>query len=341
MFELLEQWSDWRGRDEIPPAEIRSAKVFLNPPEGAGYGDPVPNQLAQKFVSLVENIEAELPSGTSRDIRGLFDQLKEKAVALATPRTSKIEWTQKTWNPLQGCTRASPGCDHCYAAKFVATRGADMYPGLAAQKGDSYTFTGKILLLPERLGEPLLNTTPTKYFVNSMSDLFHKDVREDFISAVFDVMEKAHWHQFQILTKRPERMAAFTKERYRDRDPLPNIWLGTSTENQEWFDKRIPHLRQVKAAVRWLSCEPLLGPIRLSHASEIDWVVVGGESKGGRPMEKKWAVSLREQCRKSDIPFFFKQWGDFNEEGVRQKEKKEGGATLDGRIYHEYPKPRV
>jgi protein gp37 len=221
----------------------------------------------------------------------------------------------------------------------VATRGADLYPGLAVKKGDSYAFNGKILLLPERLGTPMLNRTPTRYFVNSMSDLFHKDVPEGFISAIFDVMEKAPWHTFQVLTKRPERMAVFTQKRYRDRAPRPNIWLGTSTENQECFDKRSEHLRQVKAAVRWLSCEPLLGAIKLSSTADIEWVVAGGESKGGRPMDKKWAASLRDQCKKAGIPFFFKQWGDFNEEGAPQKEKKDGGAKLDGKIHHEYPTP--
>ena len=341
VFDLLESWGKWQERDDIPPAEVRAAMVVLNPPKKSAEPNGKTNELAEKFVSLIEKAESDLPSRTSDEIRQVFQQLKSKATALATRRTSKIEWTQITWNPLQGCTRASEGCDHCYAAKFVATRAADMYPGLAVKKGDSYAFTGTILLLPERLGDPLLSRTPTRYFVNSMSDLFHKNVPEDFISAVFDVMEKAPWHTFQVLTKRPERMAAFTKKRYRDSDPLPHIWLGTSTENQECFDKRIEHLRQVKAAVRWLSCEPLLGSIKLSSTDDIDWVVVGGESKGGRQMEKMWAASLRDQCKKADIPFFFKQWGDFNEEGAPQKEKKDGGAKLDGKIHHEYPTPRM
>jgi len=339
VFDLLESWGKWRTQADIPPAEVRSAKVFLDPPTEPAEPDGKTDELTQKFVSLVETAEGDLPARTSDEIRQLFQQLKSKATALGTRRTSKIEWTQVTWNPLQGCTRASEGCDHCYAAKFVATRGKDMYPGLAVKKGESYAFTGKILLLPERLGDPLLNRTPTRYFVNSMSDLFHKEVPEDFISAVFDVMEKAPWHTFQVLTKRPERMAAFTQKRYKDRTPLPHIWLGTSTENQQRFDERIQHLRQVKAAIRWLSCEPLLGPIKLSSTADIDWVVVGGESKGGRPMDKKWAASLRDQCKKADIPFFFKQWGDFNEEGAPQKEKKDGGAKLDGKIHHEYPAP--
>lgn len=337
VFDLLESWGKWRAQGDIPPAEVRSAKVFLNPPTEPAEPDGKTDELTGKFISLIETAERDLPSRTSEEIRQLFQQLKNRASELGTRRTSKIEWTQDTWNPLQGCTRASEGCDRCYAAKFVATRGRDMYPGLAVKKGDSYAFTGQILLLPERLGDPLLKRTPTRYFVNSMSDLFHKDVPENFISAVFDVMEKAPWHTFQVLTKRPERMAAFTQKRYKDLVLLPNIWLGTSTENQECFDKRIERLRQVKAAVRWLSCEPLLGPIKLSNTADIDWVVVGGESKGGRKMETKWAVSLRDQCKKAEIPFFFKQWGDFNEEGVPQKEKKEGGAKLDGKIHHEYP----
>lgn len=340
VFVLLETWGKWRPERDIPPAEVRSAKVILDPPTEPARPDEKTDELTAKFISLVEAAATSIPPRTSADIRQVFEQLKAKATALGTRRVSKIEWTQVTWNPLQGCTRASEGCDHCYAAKFVATRGADMYPGLAVKTGETYAFTGKILLLPERLGDPLLNTTPTRYFVNSMSDIFHKNVPDDFIAAVFDVMEKAHWHTFQVLTKRPERMASFTQKRYRKHEPPPNIWLGTSTENQEWFDKRIQHLRQVKAAVRWLSCEPLLGPIRLSHTAEIDWVVVGGESKGGRPMKKEWATSLRDQCKKADIAYFFKQWGDFSEEGAPQREKKEGGAKLDGRIHHEYPTPR-
>ncbi len=339
VFDLLESWGKWRAQGDIPPAEVRSAKVFLNPPTEPAEPEGKRDELTGKFISLIEDAEGDLPSRTSDEIRQLFQQLKYKVTALGARRTSKIEWTQDTWNPLQGCTRASEGCDRCYAAKFVATRGKDMYPGLARKTGETYAFTGEILLLPERLGDPLLKRTPTRYFVNSMSDLFHKKVPEDFISAVFDVMEKAPWHTFQVLTKRPERMAAFTQKRYKDREPMENIWLGTSTENQESFDKRIEHLRQVKAAVRWLSCEPLLGPIRLSKTADIDWVVVGGESKGGRPMDKKWAASLRDQCKKAKIPFFFKQWGDFNEEGAPQKEKKDGGAKLDGKIHQEYPTP--
>ncbi len=339
IFDLLESWGKWHTKDDISPAEVRSAKAFLAPPLEPVEPDGKTNELAKKFVALIEDAEGDLPSRASDEIRHLFRHLKARATALGDRRISKIEWTQVTWNPLQGCTRASEGCDHCYAAKFVATRGADMYPGLARESGGAYAFTGKILLLPERLGDPLLNRTPTKYFVNSMSDLFHKNVREDFISAVFEVMEKASWHTFQVLTKRPERMSEFTQKRYRTRDPLRNIWLGTSTENQQRFDERIGHLRQVRAAIRWLSCEPLLGPIKLSTTSDLDWVVVGGESKGGRPMDKKWATSLRDQCKRAGIPFFFKQWGDFNEEGAPQREKKDGGAKLDGNIHHQYPIP--
>jgi len=337
VIEVLKTWSAWGGEGDISPREVTAAAVIVNPPLRAN-DQPSSNKLAEEFFGLIENAERQLPSETSQEIRNLFEQMKAKTASIVTPRTSEIEWTQITWNPLQGCSRASEGCDRCYAAKLLATRMADLYPGLAIKNGHSYMFTGKIVLVPERLGDPLLNKTPSKIFVNSLSDLFHKNVPEEFIDQVFDVMEKAHWHQFQVLTKRPERMASYTQKRYRHKEPMSHIWLGCSTENQEWYDNRISHLRAVKASVRWLSCEPLLGPIDLGNPHGIDWLVVGGESKGGRPMKKQWATGLRDQCKKGRIPFYFKQWGDHDELGNSQKEKKTGGAVLDRNIHHEYPK---
>jgi protein gp37 len=195
-------------------------------------------------------------------------------------------------------------------------------------------------LLPEKLAEPLQDKQPKRWFVNSMSDLFHKGVREEFISEVFAVMEKASWHQFQVLTKRPERMAAFTQKRYKDRQPPANIWLGTSTEDQKALDERYPHLKDTKAAVRWLSIEPMLGRINFSGTEGIDWVVVGGESGSDRRMQKTWAIEIRDQCAKARVPFFFKQWGDTDEDGKRLKRAKKDGlipkATLDGVVHNDY-----
>jgi protein gp37 len=171
-----------------------------------------------------------------------------------------------------------------------------------------------------------------------MSDLFHKNVPEDFVEAVFKVMEKAHWHQFQVLTKRPERMAEFSRNYFKRREPPPHIWLGTSTENQEAFNQRIGHLRKTKAAVRWLSCEPLVGPIRFDSPDGIDWVVVGGESDSDRRMEKQWATSLRDQCGRAKIPYFFKQWGSYDEDGNGpQREIHDPPPSLEGKIHHEFP----
>ncbi len=338
VVDLLEAWDAWTDSDLLPAGMVRAAKVFLSPPTERVDPDGKKNEILEKVTELIAEAEAGLPAGATKEIKQIFQDLKAKAKSLGTRRTTNIAWTEATWNPLQGCTRASKGCDNCYAAKLLATRLADMYPDLAIMKGDgSYAFTGKILLLPGKLAEPLLNRTPRKYFVNSLSDLFHKDVPEEFITAVFDVMEKAHWHTFQVLTKRPERMAEFTQNRYKDCEAPSNIWLGTSTEDQDAFDKRMPHLKQVKAAVRWLSCEPLLGPITLTDAENIDWVVVGGESNGGRKMEKAWAASLRDQCAEAKISFFFKQWGDFSEEGESHYGKKEHDATLDGKIHHDDP----
>jgi protein gp37 len=222
---------------------------------------------------------------------------------------------------------------------------ADVYPGLAVKKTTAagtitYAFTGKIQLAPEELAEPLLDPVPKMYFVNSMSDLFHVGVPDEFINDVFTVMELAHWHTFQVLTKRTERMAPYTQKRYADKAPPNNIWLGTSTENQASFDERMPHLRNTKAAVRWLSVEPLLGPIDFGSMEGIAWVVVGGESgPNARPMAKVWATDIRVACKTAGVPFFFKQWGAFDEQGHKAKKIKHSGpATLDGVVHHEYPK---
>ncbi len=280
-IDLAQRWMKWAGTTELSPKLMQAAVMFLNPPAApAAPKESMAAQLAARFRNLVQEEKAQLPEKTTTAILQVFDNLAKKAAALGGPRRSTgIDWTEATWNPLQGCTRASSGCDNCYAAKCVATREADVFPGLAKKLANGkYAFTGKIQLLPQELAEPLQDKTPKRWFVNSMSDLFHKDVPDEFIQAVFTVMENASWHQFQVLTKRPERMAVFTQRRYKERQPLVNIWLGTSTENQDAFDERYPHLKNTKAAIRWLSVEPMIGPVKLADAVGIDWVVVGGES---------------------------------------------------------------
>jgi protein gp37 len=237
--------------------------------------------------------------------------------------TSTIEWTEATWNPVTGCTKVSPGCAHCYAETF-----AERFRGVP---GHPYQQGFDLKLWPERLQLPLQWKRPRTSFVNSMSDLFHADVPDDFIMQVFDVMARADWHTFQVLTKRPERAAELSKR-------LPwaaNIWMGTSVENQR-VTSRIVQLRRTDARVKFLSCEPLLGPLRLKLGG-INWVIVGGESgPRSRPMRADWARDIRSQCEAAGVAFFFKQWGAHNELGVRVG-KGRAGRVLDGRTWDAMP----
>jgi protein gp37 len=237
--------------------------------------------------------------------------------------TSTIEWTEATWNPVTGCTKVSPGCAHCYAETF-----AERFRGVP---GHPYEQGFDLKLWPERLQLPLQWKRPRTIFVNSMSDLFHVDVPDEFIIKVFAVMARADWHTFQVLTKRPERAASMSNQlRW-----TPNIWMGTSVENQR-FTTRIAHLRRTSARVKFLSCEPLLGSLRLK-LSGIDWVIVGGESgPGARPMRADWARAIRAQCEAAGVAFFFKQWGAHNELGVRVG-KSRAGRVLDGRTWDAMP----
>jgi protein gp37 len=234
---------------------------------------------------------------------------------------SEIEWTDSTWNPVVGCKAVSPGCDHCYAAREASGRlkGIPVYAGLAADG----VFTGEVRCLPERLDQPLHWRKPRRIFVNSMSDLFHPAVPERFISSVFDVMGDANWHTYQILTKRPQRMAADLKvwhSRWDEADstdamngwfPEPHVWLGTSIESDRWT-WRADYLRKTPAVVRFLSLEPLIGPLPSLDLTDIDWVIVGGESgKGARPMHPGWVRDIRDRCVEAGIPFLFKQWGSW------------------------------
>lgn len=231
--------------------------------------------------------------------------------------TTSIEWTEATWNPVRGCTKISPGCKHCYAQTFAERwRGIPDHP---------YEQGFDLRLVPEKLEEPLSWTKPRRIFVNSMSDLFHERVPENFVQAVFEVMEKATWHTFQILTKRSARVRELAP-----RLPWPsNVWQGVSVENAR-YTCRISDLQHVPAAVRFLSVEPLLGPIPSLPLDGISWVIVGGESgPKHRPLQAAWVREIRDQCVDARVPFFFKQWGG--------RTPKAGGRVLDGKRWDEMP----
>jgi protein gp37 len=326
---------------------------------------------------------------------------------------TKIEWTDATWNPIRGCTRVSEGCRHCYA-EGMAARFSDPGQwghGLAQRValpggGTDHRWTGKVELVDAALDLPLRWYTPRRIFVNSTSDLFHEKVPDEWIDSVFCVMGAATRHTFQVLTKRPERMRDYLTRRrcnFAVKAPIgggmvdwhpfnkelavpPNVWLGTSIEDQATADERIPHLLATPAAVRFLSCEPLLGPVDLTGIAiprpdlrasvildvlngtgglvrggpgRIDWVICGGESgPGARPMHPDWARSLRDQCQAAGVPFFFKQWGEWEprrgfacpddlprdgwhhfdpECSMRRVGKKNAGRLLDGREWNEVP----
>ncbi|MBC8505370.1 MAG: phage Gp37/Gp68 family protein [Chloroflexi bacterium] len=230
---------------------------------------------------------------------------------------SAIEWTESTWNPLTGCTKISPGCKHCYAER--------MSRRLKAMGQEKYQNDFRLTLHGDVLGDPLSWKKPQIIFVNSMSDLFHEDVPVDFILRTFAVMREAHWHTFQVLTKRAERLLEI--------DPLidwpKNVWVGVSIENQE-YTFRIDQLRQTHAHTKFLSLEPLLGPISNLLLENIHWVIVGGESgPKARHMDRTWVTNIRDQCKGANVPFFFKQWGGVN--------KKKNGRILDGRTWNEMP----
>jgi protein gp37 len=239
---------------------------------------------------------------------------------------SAIEWTDATWNPVRGCSKVSPGCKHCYAERFAERfRGV---PGHPFQQGFD------LRLVPEKLADPLLWQTPRMIFVNSVSDLFQEGVPDEYIEAVSRVMVQANWHTFQVLTKRSVRMRDLLRTKLEFAAQQRNIWWGVSVEDKRYGVPRISHLRQSDAAVKFLSVEPLLEDIGILNLSEIDWMIVGGESgPGARPLDASWVRSLRGQCRSSKVKFFFKQWG-----GVR---KHSTGRTLDGQIYNEFPERRT
>ncbi|AKJ01057.1 protein gp37 [Archangium gephyra] len=236
--------------------------------------------------------------------------------------TSKIEWTDATWNPVRGCTKISPGCKHCYAETF-----AERFRGVP---GHPYEQGFDLRLVPEKLAEPLRWSAPKRVFVNSMSDLFHKDVPDDYIVSVVRVMLMADWHTYQVLTKRSERMRDLLKTKLRFASKRSHIWWGVSVEDRRYGLPRIEHLRKAPARVRFLSVEPLLEGLETINLDGIHWVIVGGESgPGARPLSPEWVTSLRDQCLRARVPFFFKQWG-----GVQ---KSRMGRELEGRTHDELP----
>jgi protein gp37 len=238
---------------------------------------------------------------------------------------SQIEWTDATWNPVRGCTKISPGCAHCYAETF-----AERFRGVP---GHPYEQGFDLKLIPEKLAEPLKWKKPKMVFVNSMSDLFHEDVPDDYVAAVVHVMQVACWHTYQVLTKRSERLRDLLQTKLAGAAREPHIWWGVSVEDRKHGLPRLEHLRAAPARVRFLSVEPLLEDLGTLNLEGIHWMIVGGESgPGARPMDQAWVVSLREQCAKAQVAWFFKQWG-----GTR---KSKAGRELEGRTWDGVP-PRV
>ena len=231
---------------------------------------------------------------------------------------SSIEWTESTWNPLTGCDKVSPGCKYCYAERFARR--------LQAMGQPNYRNGFKLTIHEHTLEQPLSWKKPQMIFVNSMSDLFHKDAPLEFVQKVFDVMQKAYWHVFQVLTKRSERLLELNQYLSWSH----NIWMGVSIENSD-YSFRVDHLRQTDARIKFLSFEPLLGPLFALNLSNIDWVIAGGESgPKARPMKTDWVLEIKEQCLKANVPFFFKQWGG--------KNRKKSGRLLEGKLWNELPR---
>lgn len=230
---------------------------------------------------------------------------------------SSIEWTESTWNPVTGCSKISAGCANCYAERMARRLKAVGVP--------NYANGFEIALHEELLNLPLRWHKPKIVFVNSMSDLFHEKIPDDFILRIFDVMNRASWHRFQILTKRSDRLSRMSPD-------LPwadNIWMGVTVENRKCAF-RIEHLRKTRASIKFISMEPLLEPLKELNLLGIDWIIVGGESgPGARPLNEDWVMDIKEECRKSNIPFFFKQWGGVN--------KRKNGRLLEGRLWNQMP----
>ena len=255
----------------------------------------------------------------------LFTRKKGKSeLRLIVSANSKIEWTDATWNPVRGCTKVSPGCAHCYAETF-----AERFRGVP---GHPYEQGFDLRLVPDKLAEPFTWSKPQMVFVNSMSDLFHNGVPDEYIELVARVMATANWHTYQVLATRSERLRGSFGSKTAFAAAVPHIWWGVSVENRKHGLPRIDHLREADPAMAFLSIEPLLEDIGAFNLAGIDWVIVGGESgAGARPMASEWVTSIQRQCSKSKVPLFFKQWG-----GVR---KSLAGRELNGRTHDDHPVP--
>lgn len=250
---------------------------------------------------------------------------------------TQIEWTDATWNPVAGCTIQSPGCTHCYAMQMASrleAMGMEKYEGLTRRSGDRVVWTGVVRLDRKSLNVPLAWRKPRKIFVNSMSDLFHERVPESFVKEVWAIMAQASQHNYQILTKRPDRMADIVGRM--TGPPLPNVWLGTSVEDSH-VTGRIDDLRKAPAAIRFISFEPLIGPVGAVDMTEIHWAIVGGESgRLARPIREDWIDEIYNQCIDQSVAFFFKQWGTWGKDN-KKRSKKANGREYRGRYWDEMP----
>lgn len=239
--------------------------------------------------------------------------------------THKIEWTERTWNPTAGCTKVSSGCKNCYA-ETMAKR-------LQAMGVNGYENGFKFNIVPSRLNDPYKRKKPTVYFLNSMSDIFHEEMPEDYLDQIFDVIEDTPHHTYQVLTKRADKM----KEYFSKRSVPKNIWLGVTVDNKRQGLPRIDKLRDIQATVLFLSVEPLLEDLGEMNLTNIDWVIVGGESgPKARPMDKEWVLNIKQQCDDKDIAFFFKQWGTWGADKIKRN-KKLNGKELDGKVWQQFP----
>jgi protein gp37 len=243
-------------------------------------------------------------------------------------RNTKIEWTEKVWNPSIGCSKISPGCKFCYAEVFARR--------LQAMGFKEYKDGFKFKILPHRLQEPLKIKKPTKFFVNSMSDLFHEEMPFEYLDKIFEIMKRTQHHIYQILTKRADRMYEY----FLSRDVPKNVWLGVSVENA-FYKSRIDYLRKVNASIRFISFEPLIGPVGELNLSGIHWVIVGGESgKKARPMKKEWVEEIFSICKEQNVAFFFKQWGTWGADGMKRS-KKQNGRKFKGKEWNEFPQINI
>ncbi|MCB0743816.1 MAG: phage Gp37/Gp68 family protein [Ignavibacteriae bacterium] len=238
---------------------------------------------------------------------------------------SKIEWTEETWNPTTGCKKVSSGCKNCYAEVMANRLKAMGTPGYE----NGFEFT----IMPERLEQPLQRKKPTKYFVNSMSDLFHEDMPKYFLDNIINIITLTPQHIYQILTKREDVMFEY----FASKNVPENIWLGVTVENKKSGLPRIDRLRNINATIKFLSVEPLLEDLGVIDLKGIDWVIVGGESgPKARPMREEWVLNIKKQCKEQDVAFFFKQWGTWGSDGVKRS-KKSNGRELEGKVWNEYP----